>query len=205
MSLLQQDNTELDDAARGESFTKGTSHVTIAAVAATVVVSLAIAVYVIAGEKPPVVTGEILSVTAHSMHTLTAGRDANGAPIPQESFDQVYVFTHVRLHNQSKGPVFLSSMLTNATLADGIHSSYAASASDYERIFVAYPGLPVPHDKALTLDTTIDSGQTVEGTLVSAFRLTKEEWDARKDLNFTFGFRYQPNLVLAPHLAVIDR
>ncbi len=205
MSLLQQDNTELDDAARGEEFTKGTSHVVIAAVVATIVVSLAIAAYVIAGQKPPVVTGEILAVTAHAIHTETSGLDANGAPMPKESFDQVYVFTHVRLHNQSSGPVFLSGMLTNATLADGIHSSYAASASDYDRMFRAYPDLPVPHDKPLSLDSTVDSGQTVEGTVVSAFKLTKQDWDARKDLSFTFALRYQPSLVLAPHLAVIDR
>src|SRR5581483_5811340 len=101
MSLLQQDNTELDDAARGQSFSKGTSHVTISAVVATVVVSLAIAVYVIAGEKPLVVKGEIFSVTAHLIHTQTSGREANGAPSPQENFGQVYGFSHVRLHNQS--------------------------------------------------------------------------------------------------------
>jgi hypothetical protein len=41
--------------------------------------------------------------------------------------------------------------------------------------------------------------------VVSAFKLTKEQWDARKDLSFTFSFRYQPSLVLAPHLAVIDQ
>jgi hypothetical protein len=205
MSLLQHDNAELDDAARGEEFTKGTSHVAIATVVATIVVSLAIAAYVIGGQKPPVVTGEILSITAHPMHTETSGYDANGAPVPRETFDQVYVFTQVRLHNQTGGPLFLLNMLTNATLPDGIHSSYAASASDYERIFLAYPGLPVPHDKALPPDTTIAAGQTVEGTVVSAFKLTKEQWDARKDLSFTFAFRYQPSLVLAPHLAVIDR
>jgi hypothetical protein len=205
MSLLQQDDTELDDAARGESFTKGTSHVVWASVTATILVTVAIAVYVLVGEKPPVVTGEILGVTAHAMHTESSGMDANGAPVPRESFDQVYVFTRVRLHNQSAGPVFLSSILTNATLPDGVHSSYAASASDYDRIFVAYPDMPVQHDKALPLDTTIDSGKTVEGTVVSAFKLAKQDWDARKDLNFTFAFRYQPSVVLAPRVAVLDR
>lgn len=205
MSLLHEENSELDDAARGEEFTKGTSHVVVASVIATVVVSLAIAVYVIVGQKPPVVVGEILAVTAHQMHAETSGFDANGAPMPQESFDQVYVFTQVRLHNQSEAPVFLMNMLTNAALPDGIHSSYAASATDYDRIFLAYPTLPVPHGKALPLDTTIAPGATVEGTMVSAFRLTKAEWEARKDLSFTFAFRYQPNLVLAPHLTVIDQ
>jgi hypothetical protein len=206
MSLLHQETPDqLDDAARGEELTKGSTHLIVAAVVATILVSLAIAAYVIAGQKPPVVTGEILAVTAHAMHTETSGFDANGAPMPQESFDQVYVFTRVRLHNQSPGPVFLINMLTNATLADGIHSSYAASATDYDRIFLAYPGMPVPHDKALPLDVAIDPGATVEGTVVSAFKLTKEEWDARKDLTFTFSFRYQPNLVLKPNISVVNR
>ncbi len=205
MSLLQQGGPDLDDAAKGESFTKGTSHVVIAAVVATILVSVAIAAYIIAGQKPPAVTGEVLSVIAHPLHAETSGFDASGAVIPTESFDQVYVFTQVRLHNQSQGPMFLSNMMTNATLPDGIHSSYAASSSDYDRIFLAYPGIPVPHNKALPLDATIAPGETVEGTVVSAFKLTRQEWDARKDLSFTFAFRYQPNLVLTPHLAVIDQ
>ena len=29
--------------------------------------------------------------------------------------------------------------MTNVTLDDGIHSSYAANKGDYDRIFVAYP------------------------------------------------------------------
>ncbi len=205
MSLLQQNGADLDDASKGESLTRGTSHIVIAAVVATVLVSIAIAAYIIAGEKPPAVTGQVLSVVAHPMHTETSGLDASGAVVPTETFDQVYVFTQVRLYNQSQGPMFLSNMMTNATLPDGIHSSYAASASDYERIFLAYPDIPVPHNKALPLDTTIQPGQTVEGTVVSAFKLSKQEWDARKDLSFTFSFRYQPNLVLAPHLAVIEQ
>jgi hypothetical protein len=205
MSLLQQDGAELDDAAKGESFTKGTSHLVIAAVVATVVVSAAIAAYIIAEQKPPAMTGEVLSVIAHPIHTETSGFDASGAVVPKETFDQVYVFTQVRLHNQSQGPMFLSNVLTNATLADGIHSSYVAPASDYDRIFLAYPDLPIPHNKALALDTTIEPGQTVEGTVVSAFKLTKQDWDARKNLDFTFSFRYQPNLVLAPHTAALDQ
>jgi hypothetical protein len=63
--------------------------------------------------------------------------------------------------------------------------------------------MPVPHGKGLPLEMTLEPGQTVEGTIVSAFRLSKQEWDAGKDLNFTFAFEYQPSLVLAPHTAVI--
>jgi hypothetical protein len=123
----------------------------------------------------------------------------------KETHDQVYVFALVKLHNQSKIPLFLRNAMVNAKLPDGIHSSYAATAADYDRVFLAYPSMPVPHGKGLSLQTTIDPGQTVEGTIVSAFRLTKEQWAAGKDLSFTFGLQYQPSLVLAPHGAVIDR
>lgn len=206
MSLLHQEAPDqLDDAARGEEFTKGTSHVVIAAVVATVVVSIAIAVYFITGQTKPVVSGDVIAVWAHPMHVESKGYDANGAPMPKESFDQVYVFTQVRLKNETKGPLFLSNAMANATLPDGIYSSYAASATDYDRVFLAYPGMPVPHNKPLALDTTIDPGQTVEGTIVSAFKFTREQWDSRKDLNFTLSFRYQPNLVLKPTVAIQEQ
>ena len=64
--------------------------------------------------------------------------------------------------------------------------------------------LPV-HQPISPLDTEIDPGQTVEGSFVSAFKLTQQEWDARKGLDFTFAIQYQPNLKLTPHTAVIDR
>jgi len=206
MSLLQQNSPDLDDAARGEELTRGTSHVVIAAIIATAVVGIAIAIYVIAGQKPPIATGEILSVWAHPQHTETSGFDASGAPMPVQSVDQMMVFTKVRLHNQSKFPLVLVNVLTNVTLDDGIHSSYAATKVDYNRIFVAYPDLPVPHDQPLSpVDTTLDPGQTVEGTFVSAFKLTKQQWDANKKLDYTFSFRYQPNLTVTPHVTITEQ
>jgi len=200
MSLLHQE--EQDDAARGEELTRGSSHLVVAAVVATLVVAAAIAAYVISGQTAPMATGEVLGVWAHAQHVETSGYDASGAMMPKESFDQVMVFATVKLHNQSKAPLFLWNILTNATLDDGIHSSYAGTAADYDRVFVAYPNLGVPHGKALPLQTEIDPGQTLEGTFVCAFKLTKQQWDARKGLNFTFAFRYQPNLVLTPKVPV---
>ena len=92
MSLLQQE--ESDDAARGEELTKGTSHVVIAALVATMVVSAAIALYAIVGQKPPFANGEITAIWVHPQHTETSGFDASGAPMPKQSVDQVMVFDH---------------------------------------------------------------------------------------------------------------
>jgi len=206
MSLLHQDSPEeIDDAALGEELTKGTSHVVWATIAAAVVVTIAIALYVMAGQDPPPATGEIVQVWVHPMHTVTSGVDANGAAMAKESFDHVLVFTHVKLHNRGKAPLFLHQVATNATLADGVHTSYAATATDYDRVFIAYPDLAALHGKALPIDATIDPGQTVEGDTVSSFRVTKQQWDANKDLNFAFAFRYQPSLTLEPHTAVIEQ
>jgi len=207
MSLLQQDSTGLDDAARGEELTKGTSHVVVAAIIATAVVGIAIAIYVIAGQKPPVATGQILAVWAHPQHTETSGLDASGAAIEKESFDEVLLFAQVTLHNQTDHPIILSNATVSAMLDDGVHVSYAANKTDYDRVFVAYPNLPVPHGKALSaLDTEIDPGQTVDGTIFFyPFKVSKQQWDAHKDVSFTFAFRYQPNVVIVPHVAITER
>ena len=205
MSLLQQE--ERDDAARGEELTRGTSHVVISALIAALAVSVAIAVYVISNQKQPFASGQVTAVWAHPQHTETSGFDASGAAMPQESVDQVMVFTTVSLHNLTSHPIFLGNVTTNVTLADGsVHLSYAANKGDYERIFVAYPDIPVPHLQPLSpLDTTIDAGQTLEGTFVSAFKMTRQEWDSRKKLDYSFNFRYQAPLTVTPQVAVTER
>ena len=206
MSMLHQESPEeLDDVARGESFTKGTSHIVWASVIAALVVSVIIAIYVMAGEKPPVATGEVLEVWAHPMHTSTPAFDASGAAIPQENFDQVLVFARVRLHNQSQQPLFLLRIMTNARLDDGIHTSYAAMPSQYDRVFLVYPELAPYRSTALSPEAILQPGQTVEGTFVASFRMTQQQWEARKGLDFGFGFRYQPVLTLTPKASAIER
>ncbi len=204
MSLLEQNSSPLDEAAPGEEYTKGTSHIVWAAVIATVVVSIAIGLYVWVGVKPPAAVGSVEHVWVRPMHTETSGFDAAGAAMPKQSFDQVLVFTRVTIHNQSKNPLFLHQVMTNVTLADGIHTSYAAIPSDYDRVFVAYPQLASLHGSSLPSEATLGPGQTLEGTFVSAFRMDKAAWDARKGLNFTFAFQYQPSLVLTPDSPVIE-
>jgi hypothetical protein len=201
MSLLEQESR----GAAGESYTRGTSHVIIATVIAVVLVSAAITVYVIAGEKPPASTGEVSDVWAHPMHTETSGWDANGAAIPKEEIDQVLLFTHVRLHNQGKQPIFLHQVLANLTMPDGIHSSYAAMPTDYERVFKGYPQLQQWHAPSISPDLTIQPGETKEGTFVCSYRMTKADWDTRKALGYTFNFQYLPALVLEWKGAVTER
>jgi hypothetical protein len=203
MSLLRQNDEQLDDAALGEELTKGTSHFVVASVVAVALVCIAVALYVVFARTPPAATGEVIAVWAVPHHAETSGFDASGANVPTETFDQMLVFAQVRLHNQSKLPLFLNGVTGNVTLADGIHTSYAASQSGYNDVFLAYTGLNVPHGTPLRSDLTLQPGQTVEGAIVCAFRMTRQEWDARKGFNFGFGFQYQPPLKLTPQPSVI--
>lgn len=202
MSLLQQ---ESKDVASGESYTKGTSPVVLATVVAAVLVSIAVGLYIFANEKPPAAAGEILDVWAHPMHSVSSGWDANGAEIPKEEVDQVLLFTHVRLRNQSKQPIFLHQIVANATLADGIHSSYAATPTDFERIFKAYPDLMQWHSTPISPDLTIQPGETKDGTFVCSFKMAKADWDGRKGLDYSFNFQYLPSLTLTPQVTVTER
>jgi hypothetical protein len=206
MSLLHQESgQEIDDAARGESFTKGSSHVVWATVIAAVVVSLAIGLYAWIGQKKPVVSGEIVQVWAHPRHVQTSGVDAAGAQMTVDVFDEVLVFAHIKLENQTKDPLYLQDVLANATLSDGVLSISAGNAAQFEEVFLAYPELASLHSNCLAPRTMIAPGQKLDGNAFWAVRRTKQEWDARKDLNFTFSFQYQSSVTLTPHTAVIEQ
>jgi hypothetical protein len=206
MSLLRQEpGQEIDDAARGESFTKGSSHVVWATVIAVVLVSLVVAFYAWTGQKKPVVSGEIVQVWAHPRHVETSGVDPAGAPMAVDVFDEVLVFAHIKLENQTKDPLYLQDVLANAALSDGVLSVSAGNAAQFEEVFIAYPELASLHSNCLAPRTWIAPGQKLEGTAFWAVRRTRQEWDARKDLNFTFSFQYQSSVTLAPHTAVIEQ
>ena len=206
MSLLHQESgREIENAARGEAFTKGSSHLVWASLIAVVLVSLVIAFYAWTGRKPPVVSGEVVQVWAHPRHVQTSGFDAAGAAMAVDSFDQVLVFAHIKLENTTKDPLFLQDILANASLKDGILSVSAGNAAQFEEEFIAYPELAALHTTALAPRTTIAPGQKLDGTAFWAVRLTKQDWDARKDLNFTFKFQDQSSVTLAPHSPVIEQ
>ena len=196
MSLLQQNSPDLDDAARGEDFTRGTSHIVWAAVIAAIAVSIAVVAYAAVTKEMPAATGQVARTTVHFVHHEASGLDAAGNPMPKEAFDQALVFTHIQVHNQSKNPLFVRQIMTNVTLDDGIHTSYAAVPHDYQRLFQANPDLAALQGSPLPADMTIQPGQSLEGDIVAAFRLTQEQWNANKGINYAVSLQYQPDLIL---------
>jgi hypothetical protein len=203
MSLLDQESAgKIDGAAPGEEYTKGSSHLIWASLIAALVVSAAIVAYVLLGEKPPVATGEIVQVWACPQHVETSGFDANGASMDKESFNRVLLFAHVKLHNRSDNPIFLEDILANTKLGDGTLSVSAGSPAQFEEVFVAYPKLAALHSGVLAPRTVIAPGQSLDGTAFWTIRRSKQEWETRQGLDFTFKFQYQPSLRLTPGTAV---
>lgn len=208
MSLLQIQNDpvhEHDASSEGEDLAKGSSYLTWTTIIAFIVVTVGIAAFLLAVRKPPVAAGETVQVWAHSVHTLSTPTDANGVTGPTEKFDQVLVLATVRVRNQSDQPIVLKDILTNATFEDGVHSSYAAGAIDFDRIFIAYPELAGLHGKPLLRETIIAPGQVADGEVISSFHVTQAQWAARKDLNFTIELKYHPDLLLLPKAPITEQ
>lgn len=176
----------------------GSGHPVLRVIAGAVITLLVIAAYVYFNEKPPVVSGEILHLTAYPIHRESHTRIfATQSTAPAENtFDQVIVIADVRLHNQSEGPLFLSDMSALLKLPTEEDRSLAAIVSDYNRVFIAYPQLAPMKQQPLLRDTTIPAGATAEGQLVFNYPITKEQWDQRQSLNLVLSFTHQKDLVL---------
>jgi hypothetical protein len=208
MSLLQIRETSVfpaEDQPSGEDYTKGSSHIIWASLAAFIVVSVAITLFLLANKKPPVSAGAVTQVWAHEVHTLNTPVDAAGVQTAGQVFDQVLVLANLQIRNQSDQPIVLKELLSNATFDDGPHSSYAATATDYDRIFIAYPELKGLRSKTITRDNVIQPGQEVDGQIISSFHVSKEQWAAHKDLSFTVQFKYHPDLLLVPATPIIQQ
>ena len=208
MSLLQISNDphhEHDASSEGKDLAAGSSYLLWTTITAVILVSVGIAVFLWVNHKPPVAAGEVTQVSAHAVHSLAAGIAGNGVPMSAEPSDQVLVFASVRVRNQSDQPIVLKELMANATFGDGIHSSYAAGAADFDRIFVAYPELAGLRGKPLLRETVVPAGQTIDGMIISSFRATKEFWATKKDLNFTVEFKMHPDLVLTPAGPIVEQ
>jgi hypothetical protein len=222
MSLLHQDTPEeIDDAALGEEFTKGSSHVIWASIIAAVLVIALVGIALLAGRKPPVASGQVVQVWAFPRHGETSGLDANGDPMAKDVFDQVLVFAHIKLQNQSKHPLQVQNVLANIHQADGIPLSVSAgNIAQYQEAILAYPELATLQGAPLSPHTIIESGQSLEGNLIWVFRMDRQQWQTRKEwqpdpdhddpgsksgLNFTVAIQYQKDLVLTPSSPVMER
>jgi len=166
-------------------------------VIATIVVSIALALYVYLGQKPPVASGEVLASTVYPVHaTINNGAAGNdGMAGSSESIDQVIILTKIRIRNQTDIPLFMQDIGSAIKLPDGTEqTNVAASDQDMKRVFEAYPSLSYLRADPIHRDITLSPGQAAEGLAIFNYPITKEQWDTLQTAKVVVQFMHQKNL-----------
>ncbi len=127
-------------------------------------------------------------------------------PVAQGGIDAVYfsepanmtngmVLLQVTLRNVGDKTLYIKSITANLKTDQDL-SDDAASPSDYERYFMAYPDLKQHATQPLVVETKIAPGAEQKGSVLVSFPVTKEQFDARKDLDVTIEPYDQKPVVL---------
>jgi hypothetical protein len=173
-------------------------HPLFAAVAAAVIVVAIIGAYVWFNTKPPVHSGQVVSITGYPIHReLSTGNAIGGLAGAKDVYDEEIVLTNVHIKSQTQMPLFLHDMWADVTLADGsTQRSIAASTTDFHNVFIAYPSLASKQTAPILRDTTMTPGQQLDGQIIFHFPITGQQWDQRKDFKVYVQFLHQKDLIL---------
>ena len=128
-------------------------------------------------------------------------------PVAQGGIDAVYasqpanmtntmVALQVTVTNVGDKALYIKAVSANLKTDQGDQSDDAASASDYDRYFSAYPDLRQHATQPLTVETKIMPGAEQKGTVLVAFPVTEQQFGARKDLSVTIVPYDQSPIVL---------
>jgi hypothetical protein len=174
-------------------FRSALKNIAIAAVA----VSIAIGLYVWIGQKPPVASGDILTMNLYPVHTLinSGGGGDTGMAGTAEYYDQLLILAKVKIRNQTDIPLFMQDISAAIKLPDGSEQvNVTASNKDMDRVFQAYPSLSYLRADSIPRDTTLMPGQSVQGLAIFNFPINKEQWDSLQTAKVVVSFMHQKNL-----------
>jgi len=127
-------------------------------------------------------------------------------PVAQGGIDAVYfsepanmtnamVLLQVTLRNVGSKTLYIKSIKADLKTDQDL-SDDAASPTDYDRYFMAYPDLKEHSTQPLVVEMKIPPGAEQKGTVLVSFPVTKEQFDARKELTVTIEPYDQNPIVL---------
>jgi hypothetical protein len=191
------EHTAAEPEIEGESSWSWLGGIALRVLLGAVLSAAIVGLYIWLADKPPVITGEVDPVTTFFIHReLSPEQAAAGTAGVHEPFDQVLVLANVRIHNQSKIPVFTHDMWAMVGLPDMDRRGLAAGESDFSRVFVAYPQMASVKRQPLLRGVTIPPHSSAEGQLIFNFPLTQDQWNARRSLDVTVAFQHQKDLTI---------
>ena len=129
------------------------------------IVAVVGALLVFTNRAKPVVAGGITNVSAVQLQD-----------------NSVLVAVQLNIANSTPKQWFIQSIQGTVTTPQGEYSDDAATATDSQRYFQAFPALGQAGTEILKFDQKLASGQQETGTVVFSFPITKEQFDQRKTL-----------------------
>ncbi|HEX2917655.1 MAG TPA: hypothetical protein VHN81_04005 [Edaphobacter sp.] len=123
--------------------------------------------------------------TEFKADSIIVGRD--------RSQDDLYVVTTLNMEDRLNLPLFIKDMTATLETADGekIETS-AVQKQDFENLFTTFPALkPLVTAAPLLRDTLIESGKSVEGTVVFHFPVTEDVWNHRRAATLHIALYHQ--------------
>jgi hypothetical protein len=164
---------------------------------ATIVLVIAVAIFVFFVRQPPESAGQILQVNYYPMHSTENEGGDSGMPGASQPYDQLIILTKVQVRNQTNIPLFLQDISANVTMPDGSKmSSIGAGSSDFDRIFHAFPSLAPLRSAPFDRNATLKPGESIEGLAIFSFPYSQQQWNSRKSGDIEVSFLHQKNLVL---------
>ncbi len=158
--------------------------------AAAILAGALVAAWFYFGQRKPFANGDVARITLYPIHNaMSGGNDQQGMAGQNESYDQLIVFAQIHVHNVSTAPLTILELQGDVTMPDATEAtSLAASQTDANRLFGAYPQLSPLRTEPLLRNTVIPPGQTAEGMLVFNYSMNKAQWEQRKKfaVNVTF-------------------
>ena len=173
------------------------SRIILIIIAAIIIPIVVIGGYVWVNREPIPYSGQVVSLNVYPIHrdfqqpTTTEGLGGQA-----ETYDEMIVLADVRIRDTAKVPLFIHDMWAVANLPDETDRSTAASGSDFDKVFIAYPDLKQFQKSPLPRDLTLQPGDQVEGQMIFHYQLSKAQWDSRSGMDINISFLHQNPLVL---------
>lgn len=108
------------------------------------------------------------------------------------SQDDLYVVVTLHMEDRLNLPLFIKDMTGTVETADGqkIETS-AVQKQDFANLFTTFPALQPLVTAPLLRDTLIETGKSVEGTVVLHFPITEDVWNNRRSATLHIALYHQ--------------
>jgi hypothetical protein len=134
------------------------------------IVALVAALLIYTNRAKPVVAGGINAVSSVSLPDNT-----------------VMAAVQLSIGNSTPKQWYIQNIKATVKTDQGEWSDDAATATDSQRYFQAFPGLGQAGTQVLRFDQKLAPGQQESGTVVFSFPITKDQFDQRKSLTITIA------------------